>query len=981
MLVSFIGTVSAQEIMVGSGYGNTTITAALANASNGDIITVTDGTYSGNIEITTDNITIRSENGYANTIFNSGSTEQHAINISADNVTITGLKVSGSSDVFSQPAGIYLNSVSGCNISNNYLTGNSYGVYLSSSTNNTVRDNIASSNSDRGIFLESGSSYNNIINNTANSNLRGISLKNSNENNNISYNTVTGNQHYGIHLHWSDSNTLTNNTASDNDYYGIYLYYSDSNTLSNNTASDNDNYGLYLEDSDRNNLTNNTAINNIDHGIYLDSSLDNTLTNNTASNNDDYGIYLYSNSDSNTLTNNTASDNVDYGIYLSYSTNNTLTGNVMSQNAYNLYVNSGGLDDYLNDIDTSNLVDDKPVYYLTSSSDDVVPSNAGVVYAINCSNVSVQDINIVNEYYGVVFYQTDNSTIENATISECYDGISLISNSYSNTLTNNTASNNDQRGIYLSSSDSCTLTNNTASNDTYGIYLYSSSSNTLANNTASNDTYGIYLASSSSNNLTNNTASNNDDYGIYLASSDSCTLTNNTANDTNNGICLSSSNSNNLTNNIASNNDDYGIYLYSNSDSNTLTNNTAINNSQSGILLSGSDSNTLTNNTAINNSQSGIFLYTSGSNNLTDNQVDNNTVFDLRLISSTNNAINPLILGNDMAELTFTSTTSTVEILRNETNTNNFSGKTNINGYIEINSVLSSMNMSLFYNNIEMSSAEEATIALYKLNGTEWAEVQSTTLDTSSNTLSVSLTEFGTFALFRDTNPTIPTTPTTTSSSSSGTRASVSQGQNPTIVSTSSSSVKRITGGSEINYDFSDSGTPVLGVSFDAKNDEGLVVAKVQVLSSAPEGVLSASGNSYQMMSIDVGSEGTISSDSADNVMLHFKVSKQWIEENNIDVSTIRMTRYHGDQWNDLPTTQESEDGEYFYFYAETPGFSIFEVVGDEISETSEQASESTSIVEEEAEPVEEEETSSTPGFTALAGIVFVSFAFLVKRK
>ena len=219
------------------------------------------------------------------------------------------------------------------------------------------------------------------------------------------------------------------------------------------------------------------------------------------------------------------------------------------------------------------------------------------------------------------------------------------------------------------------------------------------------------------------------------------------------------------------------------------------------------------------------------------------------------------------------------------------------------------------------------------------------------------------------------------SNDDSGVRASVSQGQDPKIVSQSAFSVKRVTGGSEVEYDFSDSGTPVLGVSFDAKDDKGLVVAKVQVLSSNPDGVPSPSGKSYQMLSIDVGSEGTISSDSAENVMIHFKVNKQWIEENNIDLSTIRMTRYHGDQWNNLPTSQESEDGEYYYFYAETPGFSVFNVVGDEIGETSEQDAASESAVEEVEEPAEEEETSGIPGFTAIAGLMFVSLAVLIRRK
>jgi PGF-pre-PGF domain-containing protein len=234
---------------------------------------------------------------------------------------------------------------------------------------------------------------------------------------------------------------------------------------------------------------------------------------------------------------------------------------------------------------------------------------------------------------------------------------------------------------------------------------------------------------------------------------------------------------------------------------------------------------------------------------------------------------------------------------------------------------------------------------------------------------------------------TVTTAPSTDSSrsSSSGSRASVSQGQNQEIVSNSASSVIRVTGGSEVYYDFSDSGIPVIGVSFDAKDDEGLVVARVQVLSDVSEGVPAQSGNCYQVMSIDVGNEGTISSDNAENLRIHFKVSRQWIEENNIDVSTIRMTRYHNEHWNDLPTYQESEDDEYIYFYAETPGFSIFEVVGDQLGtpiETSQVPAGSPVPVEEEEMPVEEE---SGFGFIYLilgiAAITGIGYVLIQKHK
>ncbi|WP_406662124.1 PGF-pre-PGF domain-containing protein [Methanolobus sp. ZRKC3] len=235
--------------------------------------------------------------------------------------------------------------------------------------------------------------------------------------------------------------------------------------------------------------------------------------------------------------------------------------------------------------------------------------------------------------------------------------------------------------------------------------------------------------------------------------------------------------------------------------------------------------------------------------------------------------------------------------------------------------------------------------------------------------------------------PVIDSIASSSSGSSSGTRVSVSQGQDPEIVKSTTSSTIRVIDGAEIEYDFSDGETPVLGISFDAKSYEGLVVAKVQVLSDSPEGVPSPSGNSYQLMSIDVGSEGTISKDNAENILIHFEVSKEWVEENNIDVSTIRMTRYNAEQWQDLPTTQVREDSEFIYFTAETPGFSIFRVVGDEVGETvNQETSVSDTTVEEIRDgemqvEVESVEVKDTPGFGILAGLVFASFAVLVRRK
>jgi PGF-pre-PGF domain-containing protein len=218
--------------------------------------------------------------------------------------------------------------------------------------------------------------------------------------------------------------------------------------------------------------------------------------------------------------------------------------------------------------------------------------------------------------------------------------------------------------------------------------------------------------------------------------------------------------------------------------------------------------------------------------------------------------------------------------------------------------------------------------------------------------------------------------------SDSGRRTSVSPGQPPESTTSTYTAVKHVMGGTSIEYDLSGTGSPVLGISFDAKDNEGAVVAKVQALSDSPEGITNPPGNPYQMMSIDVGSQGTISSHNADNIMINFRVSWEWIRENNIDPATIRMTRYHDGEWQELPTGRVSDDGEYLYFAAETTGFSIFSIVGDKLVLATEgEANVPQAFTEEATEVPASTEDKSTPGFTAEIGLVFLSLAFLADRK
>jgi len=308
---------------------STPIQSAVSNATSGETICVKDGTYHENVDVSTANLTIKSENGYANCVVNASNPDDPVFYVTADWVNITGFSVENATGI--GYSGMYLSGAAHCNMCNNNVSNNNQGISLSpSSSNNTLRDNTVLNNTNQGIALYS-SNNNTLYNNTANSNDNGIYLESS-SNNNLTDNALDDNTYSGIYLYSSSNyNTVQNNTANSNSR-GIYLHHLSNNTLINNTAYDNINYGIFLSDANNNTVQNNDVNSNGREGIYLYSSSNNTLENNTASNNS-YGIYLYLWSTNNTVENNTANGNPYQGIHLSSScNNNTLRGNTASDN-------------------------------------------------------------------------------------------------------------------------------------------------------------------------------------------------------------------------------------------------------------------------------------------------------------------------------------------------------------------------------------------------------------------------------------------------------------------------------------------------------------------------------------------------------------------------------------------------------------------------------------------------------------------------
>jgi len=143
-----------------------------------------------------------------------------------------------------------------------------------------------------------------------------------------------------------------------------------------------------------------------------------------------------------TVTGNIVENNSVRGIWFTNCASFTLRNNVISNNTYNFGVSAIYLQDFMHDIDISNEVNGKPIYYIVNGHDMQVPLDAGYVGVVNSTNIVVENLNLSNNVQGVNFAHTTNCTINNVNASENYIGMNIRCNSTGTTVTGNTIANN-----------------------------------------------------------------------------------------------------------------------------------------------------------------------------------------------------------------------------------------------------------------------------------------------------------------------------------------------------------------------------------------------------------------------------------------------------------------------------------------------------------------------------------------------------------
>jgi len=168
---------------------------------------------------------------------------------------------------------------------------------------------------------------------------------------------------------------------------------------------------------------------------------------------------------------------------------------------------------FINDIDTSNTINGKPIIYWVSEQDKTVPSDAGYVALVNCTNITVQNLVLTNNSQGILLVATSNCHITKNYIANNDYGIVLYApyeQCIGNTITENNITANSKDGINSWNSDGTIITGNSITNNQEnGINFFDCrgaviSENTISGNKGSN--IKVWGHDSS-----NNTVSDNND--------------------------------------------------------------------------------------------------------------------------------------------------------------------------------------------------------------------------------------------------------------------------------------------------------------------------------------------------------------------------------------------------------------------------------------------------------------------------------------
>jgi parallel beta-helix repeat protein len=293
---------------------------------------------------------------------------------------------------------------------------------------------------------------------------------------------------------------------------GILLGGSNNCVISNNNLAGNL-IGVEISGMSSNNRIVENSLQNNEEGIELESATgsNNAISDNDVANNN-VGItvsyFTNTNVFGNTLTGN------KYGFFVGGAEGSVLRNNTLNGNTYGFHIfDVQGVAALKGvDVDISNKVNGKPIYYWVSQHDKPIPIDAGYVVLIGCINITVTNLNLSGNAEGVYLGSTENSKIVNNTLSNNQFGVNLDA-SINNTISENIVANNEN-GIGLGAGSSTISTNNVIDSNEItgngnGVYIGAAASNSVTRNNITNSETGVYTELCGINTIYHNNFINN----------------------------------------------------------------------------------------------------------------------------------------------------------------------------------------------------------------------------------------------------------------------------------------------------------------------------------------------------------------------------------------------------------------------------------------------------------------------------------------
>ena len=405
------------------------ISAAVNAAMHGEVIEVSPGTYNEFVYLNK-SLTLRGL-GAPNIVSSGGAS---GIHLQADDCSVSGFQVSEGS------TGIFVGS-SGNSIRDMTVLNCATGIHVSGGSDTILGANTMIDNSVTGLSLSQA------VNITLQDNIM--------QNNSFNF-SVNGNEpdHY---RHTIDQS----NTADGKPIYFL------TNIIDTVISHVDDPACIYLVDCSDIALFNLNLKNN-GKAICLVNT-DNTTVRRVSVSECQAGLWL-EDAPNNRLIDNTISQ-CDQAITLLRAPDTIMQKNICNDNRHGFTCDGPDVSDFQQNVDTSNTINDIPIYYLVDQQGMVLDANtpASCIYAMGCSQLTVTQQDLSLNGYGMVLIGCSDVTIDaiSATQNE-YDGVSL--RDCENIVITNAHLSKNSRGLYLDECESIKVSHSWMTHNGTGVY-------------------------------------------------------------------------------------------------------------------------------------------------------------------------------------------------------------------------------------------------------------------------------------------------------------------------------------------------------------------------------------------------------------------------------------------------------------------------------------------------------------------------------